>query len=114
MSGNKVQEVPFAGKWKEFLIQEDGEEIVPKPAGNEATKKIWTSQIMIPFSMKKDVHSFCGPYPDAESVSKEVSKIFPNYVTCGPRIFETTNNPLPIWVFQKTYKTVSICTLHCS
>jgi hypothetical protein len=45
---------------------------------------------MIPFSMKKNVHSFCGPYPDAESVSKEVNDIFPNYVTCGPRIFETT------------------------
>jgi hypothetical protein len=88
MAENQVQEVPFAGKWKEFLFREDGEEIIPEPTRNETTKKIWTAQIMIPFSMKKNVHSFCGPYPDAKSVSKEVNDIFPNFVTCGPRIFE--------------------------
>jgi hypothetical protein len=43
MAGNQTQEVSFAGKWKEFLIREDGEEVVPEPVGNEATKKIWTS-----------------------------------------------------------------------
>jgi hypothetical protein len=90
MAGNQIQEVPFAGKWKKFLFRDDGEEIIPEPAGNEATKKIWTSQIMIPFSIKKNIHSFYGPYPDTESVSKEVNDIFPNYVTCGPRIFEVT------------------------
>jgi hypothetical protein len=64
MAGNQIQEVPFAGKWKKFLFRDDGEEIIPEPAGNEATKKIWTSQIMKPFSIKKNIHSFYGPYPD--------------------------------------------------
>jgi long-subunit acyl-CoA synthetase (AMP-forming) len=57
MAGNQVQEVPFAGRWKELLIREDGEEIVPEPVGNEATKRIWTSQVMIPFSVKKNIYA---------------------------------------------------------
>jgi hypothetical protein len=79
--------VPFAGKWKEFIMHDDGEEIVPEPVGDEAKKKIWVSQVMIPFSVNMNVYAFCGPYPDAEAVSKPVNDIFPMYVTCGPRIF---------------------------
>jgi hypothetical protein len=45
---------------------------------------------MIPFSVNRHVYAFCGPYPDAEAVSKPVNDIFPLHVTCGPRIFETT------------------------
>jgi hypothetical protein len=40
MAGNQSQEVPFAGKWMEFLFRDDDEEIIPEPVGNEATKKI--------------------------------------------------------------------------
>jgi hypothetical protein len=81
--------VPFAGKWKDFLISEDGEEMVPEPAGDES-KKIWVSQVMIPFSVNRNVYAFCGPYPDAESISQPVNEIFPMYVTCGPRLLEST------------------------
>ncbi|KAK2402644.1 hypothetical protein QL285_052145 [Trifolium repens] len=90
MATNLAYEIPFAGKWKEFLIREDGEEIIPETVGDEEKKKIWTSQVMIPFSVRKNTYAFCGPYPHVESLSEEVKKIFPNYVTCGPRIFETT------------------------
>jgi hypothetical protein len=41
MATNLAYEIPFAGKWKEFSIREDGEEIVPEPVGDEAKKKIW-------------------------------------------------------------------------
>jgi hypothetical protein len=40
MATNQAFEVPFAGKWKELLQREDGEEVVPDPVGDEATKKI--------------------------------------------------------------------------
>jgi hypothetical protein len=66
MATNQAFEVPFAGKWKEPLERDDGEEIVHEPVGDEATKKIWTSRVMIPFYVRKNVHAFCGPYPDAE------------------------------------------------
>ncbi|KAK2382418.1 hypothetical protein QL285_069954 [Trifolium repens] len=71
------------------MERDDGEDIVSEPVGDEATKKIWTSQVMIPFSMRKNVHAFCGPYPGAEITSSDIAKNFPKYVTCGPRIFET-------------------------
>jgi hypothetical protein len=89
MASNQTFEAPSAGKWKDLLIRKDGEEIVPEPVGSEPEKKIWTTQLMIPFSVKKDTYAFCGPYPPrAEILSKEVNDIFPKYVTCGPRIFE--------------------------
>jgi hypothetical protein len=78
MATNQDFEVPTAGKWKDFLIREDGEEIVPEPVGSEAERKIWTAQVMIPFFVKKDTYAFCGPYqPQAEIVSNEVNGIFP-------------------------------------
>ncbi|KAK2361529.1 Aminotransferase, plant mobile domain family protein [Trifolium repens] len=83
-------EIPTAGKWKDLMILEDGEEVVPEPSGSEAERKIWTAQLMIPFSVKKDDYAFCGPYPPhSEVISKEVNDLFPKYVTCGPRIFES-------------------------
>jgi hypothetical protein len=30
-----------AGKWKEFIVREDGEEVVPEPRGDQERKKIW-------------------------------------------------------------------------
>jgi hypothetical protein len=71
------------------LVLEDGEEVIPEPVGSEPERKIWTAQLMIPFSLKKDTYAFCGPYPPrTEVLSKEVNGLFPKYVTCGPRIFE--------------------------
>jgi hypothetical protein len=52
--------------------------VVPEPSGTEAERKIWTSQLMIPFSIKKDDHAFCGPYPPrSEVIAKEVNDLFP-------------------------------------
>ncbi|KAK2409766.1 serine carboxypeptidase [Trifolium repens] len=66
-------EIPIAGKWKDLMILEEGEEFVPEPSGSEAERKIWTAQLMIPFSVKKDHYAFCGPYPPhSEIISKEV------------------------------------------
>ncbi|KAK2395775.1 hypothetical protein QL285_057480 [Trifolium repens] len=89
MATNQAFDVPFAGRWKEPTEHDDGEEIVSEPVGDEAAKKIWTSQVMIPFSIRKNVYAFCGPYPGAEITSSDVAKFFPKYVTCGLRIFET-------------------------
>ena len=90
MATNQAFDVPFAGKWKELLEREDGEEVVPEPMGSEPERQIWTAQIMIPFSVKKDTYAFCGPYPPrVEILSRVVNELFPKYVTCGPRIFET-------------------------
>jgi hypothetical protein len=61
MATSQAFEVPFAGKWKEFLICEDGEEIVPEPVGDEANKKIWTAQVMILFSVWKNTYAFLWP-----------------------------------------------------
>jgi hypothetical protein len=82
--------VPSAGKWKEFTVRDDGEELVPEPSGDQAKKKIWVSHVMISFYVNKHVYALCGPYPDAEAVSKPINDIFPMHVTCGPRIFEST------------------------
>jgi hypothetical protein len=57
MATNLAYEIPFAGKRKEFLIREDGEEIIPEPVGDEEKKKIWTSQVMIPFSVRKNTYA---------------------------------------------------------
>jgi hypothetical protein len=90
MASNVDFEIPTAGKWKDLRVLEDGEEVIPEPSGTEAERKIWASQLMIPFSLKKDAHAFCGPYPShSETTSKEVNAIFPLHVTCGPRIFES-------------------------
>jgi hypothetical protein len=90
MATNQDYEVPSAGKWKDLLIREDGEEVVPEPVGSEPERQIWTAQIMIPFSVKKDTYAFCGPYPPrAKILSRVVNELFPKNVTCGPRIFET-------------------------
>ncbi|WJX77585.1 hypothetical protein P8452_60878 [Trifolium repens] len=84
-------DIPTAGKWKDLRILEDGEEVVPEPSGTEAERKIWNSQLMIPFSIKKYDYAFCGPYPThSETVSKEVNDIFPLHATCEPRIFSST------------------------
>jgi hypothetical protein len=89
MSGDQIT-VPSVGKWKEFIIREDGEEVVLEPRGDHEKKKIWVSQVMIPFSVNRYVYTFCGPYPYVEVVSKPVNDIFPMHITCGPRIFEST------------------------
>jgi hypothetical protein len=90
MASNQDYEVPTAGKWKDLMMLEDGEEVVPEPSGSEAERKVWTAQLMIPFFVKKDHYAFCGPYPPhSEVISKEVNDLFPKYVTCGPRIFES-------------------------
>jgi hypothetical protein len=54
MASNQDYEIPSAGKWKDLMILEDGEEVVPEPSGSEPERKIWTAQLMIPFSVKKD------------------------------------------------------------
>ncbi|WJX67184.1 hypothetical protein P8452_51676 [Trifolium repens] len=91
MASNLDFDVPTAGKWKDLRVLEDGEEVVPEPSGTEAERKIWNTQLMISFSIKKEDYAFCGPYPTrAEVISKEVSDIFPLHVTCGPRIFSST------------------------
>ncbi|KAK2449848.1 hypothetical protein QL285_009003 [Trifolium repens] len=91
MASNLDFNVPTAGKWKDLRVLEDGEEVVPEPSGTEAESKIWNTQLMIPFSIKKEDYAFCGPYPTrAEVISKEVSDIFPLHVTCEPRIFSST------------------------
>jgi hypothetical protein len=55
MASNQDYEVPVAGKWKDLMILEDGEEVVPEPAGSEAERKVWNAQLMIPFSVKKGI-----------------------------------------------------------
>jgi hypothetical protein len=90
MASNQDYEVPIAGKWKDLRVLDDGEEVVPEPSGIEAEGKVWNTQLMIPFSVKKVDYAFCGPYPPhSEIISKEVNNIFPLHVTCGPRIFES-------------------------
>jgi hypothetical protein len=39
MSGDQIV-VPSAGKWKEFIVWGDGEELVPEPSGDQERKKI--------------------------------------------------------------------------
>ena len=68
MASNLDFEIPSAGKWKDLLILEDGEEVVPEPAGSEPERKIWTTQLMIPFSVQKNDYAFCGPYPPHSEV----------------------------------------------
>jgi hypothetical protein len=90
MASNQDYEVPIAGKWKDLMVLEDGEEVIPEPTGTEAERKVWNAQLMIPFSVKKVDYAFCGPYPPhSETISKEVNAIFPLHVTCGPRVFES-------------------------
>jgi hypothetical protein len=62
-------EIPFVGKWKDFTVRNDGEEAVPEPHGDQSKKKMWVSQVMIPFSVSRSIYAFCGPYPDAEALS---------------------------------------------
>jgi hypothetical protein len=57
MATNQDFEVSSAGTWKDFLIREDGKEIVPEPVGSEAERKIWTAQVMIPFSVRKNTYA---------------------------------------------------------
>jgi hypothetical protein len=71
MATNQDYEVPSAGKSKDLLIREDGEEVVPEPVGSEPERQIWTAQIMIPFSVKKDTYAFCGPYPPRAEICQE-------------------------------------------
>ncbi|WJX34088.1 hypothetical protein P8452_22236 [Trifolium repens] len=105
MASNLNFEIPTAGKWKDLRILEDGEEAVLEPSGTEAERKIWNTQLMIPFSIKKEDHAFCGPYPTrSEVLAKEVNDLFPLHVTCGPRIFDSSpynfgylNNALKIF-----------------
>jgi hypothetical protein len=40
MTSNQDYEIPSAGKWKDLLIQEDGEEVIPEPVGSEPERKI--------------------------------------------------------------------------
>ena len=58
MASNQDYEIPIAGKWKDLMILEDGEEVVPEPSGSEAERKIWMAQLMIPFIVKKDHYAF--------------------------------------------------------
>ncbi|WJX45812.1 hypothetical protein P8452_32665 [Trifolium repens] len=103
MASNMDFEIPSAGKWKDLLILEDGEEVVPEPAGFEPERKIWTTQLMIPFSVQKNDYAFCGPYPPhSEVISKEVNDLFPLHVTCGPRIFES--NPYNFGYLKNSLK----------
>jgi hypothetical protein len=62
MASNQDYEVPIAGKWKDLMVLEDGEEVVPEPTGAEAETKVWNAQLMIPF---------------------------PLHVTFGPKVFES-------------------------
>jgi hypothetical protein len=53
MASIQDYEIPSAGKWKGLMVREDGEEVVPEPAGREPEKKIWTAQLMIPFFVER-------------------------------------------------------------
>jgi hypothetical protein len=91
MASNQDFEIPTAGKWKDTMILDNGEEVVPEPSGSEEERKIWAAQLMIPFSVKKEQLAFGGPYPPhSEVVSKEVNTLFPQYKTCEPRIFDSS------------------------
>ncbi|WJX83717.1 hypothetical protein P8452_66360 [Trifolium repens] len=71
MATNQAFDVPFAGRWKEPTERDDGEEIVSEPVGDEATKKIWTSQGGAPNSEEKDNPPTNSDKPATESESKE-------------------------------------------
>ncbi|KAK2374211.1 hypothetical protein QL285_075189 [Trifolium repens] len=89
MASDQDFEIPSAGKWTDLMVLVNGEEVIPEPVGSERERKIWTTQLMFPFSLKKENYAFCGPYPPrTEVLSNEVNGLFPKYVTCGPRIFE--------------------------
>jgi hypothetical protein len=89
MASNSIDQpiVPIAGKWTNFNVKNDGEQVVPKPHGNEKQKKIWESSLMIPFSVAGDVYAYGGPLPDNESLLKKVDTIFACYQTCEPKFF---------------------------
>jgi hypothetical protein len=113
MATNQAFEVPFAGKWKEFLERDDGEEIVPEPVGDEATKKIWTSQVMIPFSVRKNVYAFCGPYLDAEIYSKEITTTKKHAILRGllshfAGVLKTANYSIPINYLRGLFGTAGL------
>ncbi|GAU49836.1 hypothetical protein TSUD_408040 [Trifolium subterraneum] len=84
---NQDIEVPFAGKWKNFILYEDKEPMVPQLHGDPDKHAIWHSELMIPFSVNKNVYAFGGPLLDEEALSARISKLFPCYPTCEPPIF---------------------------
>ncbi|GAU23874.1 hypothetical protein TSUD_369820 [Trifolium subterraneum] len=84
---NQDVEVPFAGKWKNFILYEEKEPMVPQPHGDPDKHAIWHFELMISFSVNKNIYAFGGPLPDEEALSVRVSKLFPCYPTCEPPIF---------------------------
>jgi hypothetical protein len=103
MASIQEYEIPTAGKWKGTMVLANGEEVVPEPSGSEAERKIWTAQLMIPFSVKKDHYAFGGPYPlHSEITSTEVNGLFPLYKTCEPRIFQS--NPYNFGYLKNSFK----------
>ncbi|XP_045809919.1 uncharacterized protein LOC123904282 [Trifolium pratense] len=87
-SSNKFQ-VPFAGKWNDFSVADDGMKYVPEPKGSKEHREIWESQVMIPFAIDNNVYAFGGPIPDDMNLTREVDEIFPCLETCEPRIFDS-------------------------
>ncbi|KAH1240879.1 hypothetical protein GmHk_07G018620 [Glycine max] len=83
------QAVPFAGKWQHFTVRNDGEKVVPEPHGDTEQTETWESEVMIPFAVERTVYAFGGPLPDQASLSSKMSKVFPCYQTCEPRIFDS-------------------------
>lgn len=49
---------------------------------------IWTSQVLIPFSISGSVHAFLGPLPKSSTKPVKLNKFFPCLPYCKPRAFE--------------------------
>jgi hypothetical protein len=88
MSEEQQREVPFAGKWRNFIRFDGKEPMVPQPHGDKETAQIWHSELMIPFAVERNVFAFGGPLPDEKSLSLQVSELFPCYKSCEPPIFD--------------------------
>ncbi|MCH94442.1 hypothetical protein A2U01_0015402, partial [Trifolium medium] len=43
-SSSDSQKIPFAGKWADFTVANDGEKFVPEPSTDKAKREIWQSQ----------------------------------------------------------------------
>jgi hypothetical protein len=89
LSSYEDVEVPYAGKWRNFTVRNDGEKVVPEPHGDQQAISVWELQVMIPFSVADTVYAFGGPLPDTAFLLSEIAKVFSVYTTCEPRIFKS-------------------------
>lgn len=50
---------------------------VPEPPMDKEKTVIWASHVLIPFSLKGNIHAFLGPLPRSPMKLAKLEKIFP-------------------------------------